>query len=144
VADNPSAPEPPTRVELPEEAEFWQHVDAGELALVRCDECGAWSGFARSCVVCGSRDYSWHVASGRATVRSVAVFHRGFHPYFEAALPYNVAVLALDEGPDLVTNVVDVPPEEVEVGMPVRIVMRRRGENLIPLAVPLGPGELAG
>jgi uncharacterized OB-fold protein len=129
-------------VELPEEADFWQHVDRGELALVRCDACGAWSGFARSCVVCGSPRYSWHVVSGRGTVSSVAVFHRGFHPYFEAELPYNVVVVALDEGPDLLTNVADISPEEVEVGMQVQIVMRRRGDGLIPQAIPLGTDEV--
>ena len=136
MADDTSNPEPPKRVELPEDAEFWRHVDDGELALVRCDDCGAWSGFARSCVACGSRKFSWHVASGRGTVRGVAVFHRGFHPYFEAMLPYNVAVVALEEGPDLLTNVVDAATDEVKVGMPVRIVMRRRGDALVPQAVP--------
>ena len=133
-------PAPPERVELVEDAGFWRAVDAGHLELARCDECGAWSGVARSCVACGSPTYSWHRASGRGVVRTFAVFHRPFHKYFAELLPYNVAVVALEEGPEIVTNVVDTPLAEIDVGMPVRIEMRLRGEALIPQAVPVADG----
>ena len=131
-----AAPTPPERVELPEDEPFWRAVDAGRLDLVRCDDCGAWSGIARSCVVCGSTAYSWAPASGRGTLRTFAVFHRPYNRYFGQRLPYNVAVIALEEGPDLLTNVVGVELDALAVGMPVEIVMRPLGDSLIPQAVP--------
>lgn len=132
--------EPPSRVERPEEAGFWQAIDEGRLDLFRCDDCGAWSGFARSCVTCGSPRHSLAPASGRGLVRSFAIFHRPYHKYFAAEVPYNVAVVALEEGPDLLTNVVDVELAELVVGMPVEVVVRERGGAKIPQAVPVRSG----
>jgi hypothetical protein len=127
---------PPEPSVLPEDEPSWQDIEAGRISLVKCDACGAWSGFARSCVACGAREYSWHPASGLGVVRSFVVFHRPYHPYFATQLPYNVAVIELDEGPEMVTNVVDVPPEEIEIGMKVRLVARKIGEHSIPQAAP--------
>jgi uncharacterized OB-fold protein len=132
-----SSPEPPDRVVLPEDELFWAAVDEGRLDLVRCDNCGAYSEFARSCVECGARAFTWVPASGEGEVVSFVTFWRSYHPYFAEMLPYDVAVVRLDEGPDLITNVVDVEPKAVEIGMRVRIEIRERGQCRIPIAVPM-------
>jgi uncharacterized OB-fold protein len=136
----PDRPEPPDRVVLPEDEPFWAAIDEGRLDLVRCDACGAYSGFARSCVACGARAYSWVPAAAEGEVVSFVTFRRPYHRYFGDMLPYDVAVVRLEEGPDLLTNVCDVDVEEIVVGMRVRIVVRDRGKSRIPVAVPITSG----
>jgi uncharacterized OB-fold protein len=55
-------------------------------------------------------------------VFTFTVFHRAYHKGFADELPYAVAVVELDEGPRLVSNVVDCPPEDVKIGMPVDVI----------------------
>jgi uncharacterized OB-fold protein len=140
MADDSVPATPPDRVVPPEDESFWAAIDEGRLDLVRCDACGAYSGFARSCVVCGAREFSWVPATGEGEVVSFVTFRRPYDRFFAEMVPYNVAVVRLDEGPDLLTNICDVDVDQIEVGMRVRIVVRERGHNLIPLAVPVPTG----
>ena len=61
-------------------------------------------------------------ASGRATVYSFTVTHQNQAPGFREELPYVLALVELEEGPRLMTNVVDCAPAEVRIGMPVEVV----------------------
>jgi uncharacterized OB-fold protein len=70
-------------------------------------------------------------ASGQGTVRTFVVFDKPYHPYFKERTPYIVAVVALEEGPEITTNVVDAEVSAVKIGMPVRIVISNRGEHKI-------------
>jgi uncharacterized OB-fold protein len=120
---------PPERCDDAADAPFWDAIDRGELVLARCTACGEYYARCQACTVCGAgaRDSEWVPASGRGTIRTFAVFHRAYHPFFAALVPYNVAVVALEEGPELLTNVVGCRNEELAVGMRVRIVIRDRG-----------------
>jgi uncharacterized OB-fold protein len=55
-------------------------------------------------------------------VVSWVVFHQIYFEGFRAEAPYNVALVRLDEGPSLLTNVVGIPNEELTIGMPVSVV----------------------
>jgi len=70
-------------------------------------------------------------ASGRGTVRTFVVFDKPYHPYFKDRTPYVVAVVTLEEGPEITTNIVDTDVANVSIGMPVCIVISGRGEDKI-------------
>ena len=69
--------------------------------------------------------------SGRGTVRTFVVFDKPYHPYFKERLPYVVAVVALEEGPEITTNVINANVSAIEIGMPVRIIISARAEYKI-------------
>jgi hypothetical protein len=123
---------PPRRVVSVEDQPFWDAIDAGNFVLARC-ACGAYYARLQACLRCGAdaQALTWTPASGRGTVRTFVVFDKPYHPYFAERLPYVVAVIALEEGPEIMTNLVDSDIAAVEIGMPVRIVIRERGEYKI-------------
>jgi uncharacterized OB-fold protein len=102
---------------------FWDAAKRHELCLPRCLECGrARSELERWCPYCGSQNSKWAKMSGRGTIWSHCDFHKAYFKGFEADLPYNVAVVELEEGPKLFTNIVQAKPEEIRVGVPVEVV----------------------
>jgi uncharacterized OB-fold protein len=127
-----ATPVPPRRVVSVEDRPFWDAIDAGNFVLARCT-CGAYYARLQACLQCGAdaRALTWTQASGRGTVRTFVVFDKPYHPYFAERLPYVVAVVALAEGPEIMTNLIDADIAAVEIGMPVRIVIRERGEYKI-------------
>ena len=101
-------------------APYWEAARRGELAIQRCDGCGAHVFPPRAhCPDCGEAGLEWVAASGRGTVYSHTVAHRAPHPVFADQLPLVVAIVELEEGPRMVTNVVDCDPAELAVGMAV-------------------------
>ena len=86
---------------------------------------------------------TWTPASGRGTVLSFTVQrvqHAPMHP-----VPYIYAVVALDEGPVMGTNIVNCPPESVHVGLGVRVTVRPIADQYaLPLFEPVGPGTSDG
>lgn len=79
----------------------------GRLLLQRCS-CGElWLPPRAACGKCLGTSWTWHAAGGGGTLYSWVVYHVSFHPDFADRLPYNVALVALDEGPRMITNIVD-------------------------------------
>jgi len=102
-----------------ESREFYEGARRHELMLMRCRKCGTWRLPSRPrCHECWSTETEWARASGRGTLYSFGLMHQKF-PGFEEEIPYNYALVELEEGPRIVTNVVGVPNEELRVGMPV-------------------------
>jgi uncharacterized OB-fold protein len=101
---------------------FWDGTKAHELRLQRCDACGAHR-FPPVvlCRECLAEDHTWAPTSGTGTVYSYVVQHRPATPAFTDDLPYVVAIVELDEGPLMLTNIVGCSPDEVEVGARVRV-----------------------
>ena len=123
---------PPSRVVAVEDQPFWDAIDAGKFMLAHCT-CGAYYARSQACLQCGApaQALTWEPASGRGTVRTFIVFDKPYHPYFSERLPYVVAVVALEEGPEITTNVIDTDVANVMIGMPVRIIISERGEQKI-------------
>jgi uncharacterized protein len=112
----------PAPVVSPETETFWSATAAGRLLLPRCRACGTTVWYPRGlCPACGATDPDWVEASGRGTIYSFTVIHRGEGAYREAG-PYVVAYVELDEGPRMLTNVIDADPASLRVGQPVRVV----------------------
>ncbi len=125
-------PSPPRRVAAVEDQPFWNAIDAGTFVLARCT-CGTYYARLQACLQCGAdaNALTWVPASGRGSVRTFVVFDKPYHPYFEERLPYVVAVVTLEEGPEITTNIVDTNVSAITIGMPVHIVISDRGGQKI-------------
>lgn len=101
---------------------YWEGAGRGELVLQRCRDCGVVQHRPRGlCVSCLSDAIEHFVASGRGEVYTYSIVHQNQHPDFRAALPYIVAYVQLEEGPQLLSNIVDCDPASISIGMPVRV-----------------------
>jgi uncharacterized OB-fold protein len=91
--------------------------------MPHCDDCGhVWFPPSLLCPRCNSQQQHWHQVSGRGKVFSYVVFHRVYHPGFGGDVPYVVALVELEEGPRLLSNLVGIAPDQVVCEMPVRVV----------------------
>jgi hypothetical protein len=118
---------------------FWEGLEAGELRIQRCAACSILHHPPRvRCPGCGSYEFDWTCASGRGTIYSHV---EPVHPSFAAfGPPYVVGLVELEEGTRLLTNIVDIDPDSVQIGMPVELVIRRENsERPLPLFRPLRP-----
>lgn len=99
---------------------YWEGCGRHEIVLQRCRDCSAVQHRPRRlCVSCFSDDIEHFVASGRGTVHTFTVTNQNGLPAFRNACPYVLAYVALEEGPQLMTNIVGCNPEEVRIGLPV-------------------------
>ncbi|MFK8910615.1 Zn-ribbon domain-containing OB-fold protein, partial [Streptomyces sp. YS-3] len=86
---------------------YWDAAAAGHLLIRRCGGCGRAHHYPREfCPYCWSEDVSWERASGRATLYTWSVVHRNELPPFGGRVPYTAAVVTLEEGPRMMTEVV--------------------------------------
>ena len=108
---------------------FWEGTRNGKLMLQRCNDCGAFRWTPQHlCIQCDSEAYEWTQVSGRGTVYSHTRVER---PPLAAFAPgYVIAVVQLDEGPLMLTNLVDCAPEEVTVGLPVDVVFEKASDEI--------------
>ncbi|MBC8188716.1 MAG: Zn-ribbon domain-containing OB-fold protein [Proteobacteria bacterium] len=99
---------------------YWDAAGRGQMTVQRCEQCEHRPFPPRAtCPSCGGSSLSWSPVSGRAKVYSYTVAYRAPHPVFAAQLPLVVAIVELEEGPRMVTNIVGCDPADVEVGMAV-------------------------
>lgn len=105
---------------------FWEGALNGTLMIKRCTDCSAYQGpTAGLCIDCLSESLDWVEASGKGTLHAYGIMHQRYHPGFFDDIPYNVAVVELDEGPRLNTNILEVSSEDLQVGMRVMVTFER-------------------
>ncbi len=105
---------------------YWQGAKEGKLRLKRCRPCNRPFFYPRTyCPICWSADTDWIDACGKGTVYSYTVIAHNDVPPFKDWLPYVVALVELDEGPKLVTNIVGADPALLEIGQPVEVVFEK-------------------
>jgi len=108
---------------------FWSATAEGRLLLQRCDACRTIIWYPRGfCPDCGSRSTSWEPASGNGTVHSFTITRRG-QGHWRDAGPYVLAYVELDEGPRMMTNIVECPVDDVHIGQRVTVVFHDTGEG---------------
>lgn len=118
-------PQKPLPEASPEAQPYWDGLRAHELRIQRCNACGRGYFYPRPFCPrpgCHSRDVEWITAAGTGKLHSYVIAHRG-HPAFAA--PYVIAVVELDEGGRMMTNIVgidDPSPEQLPVDAEVEIV----------------------
>ena len=101
---------------------FWEACRSHQFLLHRCGTCGRHYWPASCCVEHGSEAMAWVESSGRGEVHTYTVFYQPYIPAWANDLPYNVAVVQLAEGPFFHTNIVDIAPDALRVGLPVEVV----------------------
>ena len=115
----------------PESVRYWQAAKEHRLEIPHCNACGKfWFPPSQSCPHCLSTDFAFVPVSGRGKVFTFVTFHRVYHPAFAKEVPYVVALVELDEGPRLLTNIVGVKPENVACEMPVKVVFDDVSEDV--------------
>jgi uncharacterized protein len=105
-------------------AEFWERCARHELSFQRCVRCGTFRHPPSPvCHQCRSTEYEYAPVAGHGTVYSFTVVTHALHPTLQPYVPYNVALIEFEDAPGvrLISNVVDASPDELEVGMPVRV-----------------------
>jgi len=116
----------PASIPKPEVTEltrpYWEALAQGRLMFQRCD-CGlAWLPARRECPQCLSDKVRWENATGTGKLVSWVVYHMAYSDAFKDKLPYNVAVVELDEGPRLITNMLGAH-EALACDAPVRLAI---------------------
>lgn len=121
-------PAPPTN---PEVQPFFDAAATGKLVIKRCLACGERHHYPRAmCPHCGSDRTEWQDASGRGTIYAYSVLRR-------ATPPYTIAYVTLDEGPTMMTNLVDCDVDALRIGQAVRVVFKpTAGGPPVPVFTP--------
>jgi len=122
----------------PESMPFWEAAKTHRLLLPHCNACGKfWFPPSRRCPHCLSPDFVWRDSKGTGRVYSFVVYNRVYHPAFEGDVPYVVAIVELDEGPRMLSNIVAIAPDLVRCDMCVRVTFKDSGSGMtIPKFVP--------
>lgn len=120
---------------------FWAAAKEERLAAPHCLDCGqVFFPPGACCPHCLSQRMDWKTLSGRGTVESWTVFHQLYYKGFAPELPYNVAVINLEEGISLMSNIVGIPNDHIESGMAVEVVFEKATDDItIPKFRPIGP-----
>ena len=143
MSDPPEARSKPVPRPTPETAHYWEGAAIGELRIQHCNACDRHYFYPRpSCPQCGSTDVAWVVASGRARLHTYLITHRPA-PGFADDVPYAIAVVELEEGPRMMTNIVGVEntPEALVLDMALEVDFEPRGELQVPVFRPAGAGR---
>ena len=120
---------------------FWDGCRDHKLMFQKCGACGQvrWP----PCILCPqclSQETQWIEAGGRGTIYTFAVYHQAFHPAFQNKLPYVTAIVELNEGPMLLTNIVGCSPDSLECEMPVQVIWDDVSDEFsLPKFQPLQP-----
>jgi uncharacterized OB-fold protein len=110
---------------------FFNGAKRGVLMLRRCNACSASLHPAtETCTECLSDDLTWSEASGRGTLHSFGLMHQNYHPAFTDKLPYNLAVVELDEGPRFNSNVVGIENDALTVGMALEVIFEQYSDEI--------------
>jgi uncharacterized OB-fold protein len=139
-----STPIPSKPVPTPDDASqpFFDGARRGDLMIRRCRACGAamWAAshsgslpVSPRCLTCFSTELDWEAASGSASLYSFVIVHQPY-PGFQDDVPYNVALVDLDEGPRILSQVVDCANDDLAIGMPLEVTFERRSDDVfIPM-----------
>jgi uncharacterized protein len=118
---------------------FWEAARDGKLLVQHCEECSENIFYPRiRCPKCHSNQLGWIEASGKGTVYSYTVVVNNAPTGFLSDMPYVVAIVRLEEGVQMLTNIVDCDPEEIQCDMPVEVVFKQTEEHTLPVFRPVG------
>jgi len=112
---------------------YWEAMAGGTLTFQQCRNCGhKWLPPREECPSCLSPDHDWTPASGRGKLVSWVVYHHSFNEITKDWIPYNVAIVELEEGPRLISNIVDAENDALEAGQTLRLQPTPRGNVVLP------------
>ena len=102
--------------------EYWEYCKKHELRMQKCQNCG-YIRFPSSllCPQCHSTDADWIELSGRGEIYSFVIYRAPYHPSYADDIPYIVAIIQLDEGPRMESNIIDCKVEDIRIDMRVEV-----------------------
>jgi uncharacterized protein len=113
----------------PTEKPFYDGCARHELQLQHCQHCAHVLFYPRTlCDHCSSENLIWQVASGLGTIASYTVVRRSVSSDYEA--PYVIALIDLVEGPRMMSQIIDVDPGTLAVGLPVSVDFAAWSEDI--------------
>jgi uncharacterized OB-fold protein len=108
---------------FPEEKPFWDAAKQHRLLLQCCNKCGRVRyPIGPTCPWDLSNEFEWKQMSGRGVVHNFVIYHKPWIPYYRDKVPYALVQVEIEEGPRLTTNLLDVPVDQVKIGIPVDAV----------------------
>ncbi len=118
---------------------YWDSCRRGKLLLQKCSRCNEYQFYPRGiCAHCWSNDIGWVESSGKGTVWTYTVTYQNRTPGF-ADGPYVLALVELDEGVKMFTNIVDCDVAQVRIGMAVEVTFVKANEQItVPYFKPAG------
>ena len=124
----------------PEAKPYWDGLKDEKLMLPKCEDCGKAFFYPRiACPHCHSRNVGWTQASGKGKLYSFEIAYRSLNPAFKIEPPYVLAMIELEEGPRMMSNLINVEatPEALKIDMPVEVVFEKQNDDVtIPLFQP--------
>ena len=119
---------------------YWDMCRRGQLLIQKCGRCNEYQFYPRGiCANCWSEDIQWVTASGKGSVWTFTVTYQNRTPGFAQDVPYVLALVELEEGVRMFTNIVECDPGEVTIGMPVEVTfVQATAEVSIPYFKPVG------
>jgi uncharacterized OB-fold protein len=119
----------PTEISKP----FWDGCREHRLLMQKCEDCGNLTFYpVYICPACTSRKLAWTELSGRGRVHSVTIVHRPAAPAFASATPYTVALIEVDEGPVMMSNIVGPNALKARIDDRVEVVFEDIGDITLP------------
>ena len=126
----------------PEAKPYWQGLREQKLMLPRCRACGRAHFYPRViCPHCHGADLEWIQASGRGRLYSFEIGHQAFNKAFKVKPPFVLAMIELEEGPRMMSNLIGIEPDpkKIRCDMPVEVVFEKLTEEItLPLFRPAG------
>jgi uncharacterized OB-fold protein len=127
------APKITLPVPQPESDFYWEKCREGELWLRHCKSCDKTYFYPRDiCPMCFSRNTDWIQTNGKGTLHTFAIVHRGPTPAFRDKTPYVTAVVELQGGARMPTNLVEVDPDpaSIKCGMLLEVTFEKLDDNI--------------
>lgn len=110
---------------------YWEACRRHELRIQRCRACAQMRFYPRAtCPSCMSSDVEWFLCSGRGEVYTFSTTFQNQAPGFRESLPYVLAYVQLEEGVQMLTNIVDCDPNDIEIGMKVEVTFEDVNDHI--------------
>jgi uncharacterized OB-fold protein len=116
----------------PEAKPYWEGMKQSKLMLPECHDCRKTHFYPRIfCPHCHSRNLAWIEASGRGKLYAFEILYRSFNPAVKTPLPYVLAMIELEEGPRMLSNLINVKPDPnvIRCDMPVEVVFTKLNDD---------------
>jgi uncharacterized OB-fold protein len=115
--------EKPLPIITDENREYWEYIKKHELRMQKCGQC-EWIRFPVSilCPKCHSMETEWVKLSGRGVIYSYVIYRMAYHPAYQDDIPYVVAIIQLEEGPRMESNITGSKVEDVRIDLPVEVL----------------------
>jgi uncharacterized OB-fold protein len=119
-------PKKPVPIVNPWARPFWKAAREGRLIIQQCRDCKKFIFYPRiACIHCSSENIEWVEASGRGTIYSYTVVETNAPSAFMKDVPYVIAIVRLEEGVQMLSNIVGCDPYQVRCDMPVQVTFEK-------------------